>query len=190
MLVPSFDNFSDVRLSILFVTGTYTPAAQFYRPGGSGNWVEIVAVPQYRYALFTFLPVFISFLFTIRHWYHTENSKRKKLRSLPFLILQIWPQYRVGRILYYFRKGNRKWIREKNYFETELSTLGMFVYLHFLMINLSNFFWKLLWCQSFWVLGSFGYVSGGCWFASHCDWSSGLVCQRRNQMVRLLECKL
>ena len=143
MLVPSFDNFSDVRLSILFVTGTYTPAAQFYRPGGSGNWEKIVAVPQYKYALFTFLPVFISFLFTIRHWYHTENSKRKKLRSLPFLILQIWPQYRVGRILYYFRKGNRKWIREKNYFETELSTLGTFVYLHCLMINFSHFFEKI-----------------------------------------------
>ena len=143
MLVPSFDNFSDVRLSILFVTGKYTPAAQFYRPGGSGNWEKIVAIPQFKYALFTFLPVFISFLFTIRHWYHTENSKRKKLRSLPFLILQIWPQYRVGRILYYFRKGNRKWIREKNYFETELSTLGMFemfVYLHCLTINLSQFF--------------------------------------------------
>ena len=124
MIVPSFDNFSDVRLSILFATGTYTPAAKFYHSDSTGNWEKIVEVPQYKYAFFTFLPVFVSFLFTFRHWYQTENTKQKKLRSLPFLILQIWPQYRVGRILHFFRTGNKKWIREKNYFETELSTIG------------------------------------------------------------------
>ena len=124
MIVPSFDNFSDVRLSILFATGTYTPAGKFYHSDITGNWEEIVAVPQYKYAIFTFLPVFISFLFTVRHWYQAENTKRKKLISLPFLLLQVWPQYRVGRILHYFRTGNKKWIREKEYFETELSTLG------------------------------------------------------------------
>ena len=124
MLVPSFDNFSDLRLSYLFVTGTYKPAGKFYHSDTTGNWEKIVAEPQYKYAIFTFLPVFVSFLFTLRHWYHTENTKRKKLKSLPFLILQLWPQYRVGRILHYFRKGNRKWIRERDYFETELSTLG------------------------------------------------------------------
>ena len=119
MLVPSFDNFSDVRLSILFATGTYTPAGKFY------HGEEIVAVPQYKYAIFTFLPVFISFLFTLRHWYHIENTKRKKLKSLPFLIFGLWPQYRVGRILQFFRKNNKKWIKEKDLFETELSTLGI-----------------------------------------------------------------
>ena len=124
MCIPSFDNFSDIRLSYLFATGTYTPAGKFYESSITGKWEKIVAEPQIKYAVFTFLPVFISFLFTVRHWYHTENTKRKKLISLPFLILQVWPQYRVGRILHYFRTGNKKWIREKEYFETELSTLG------------------------------------------------------------------
>ena len=125
MIVPSFDNFSDVRLSILFATGTYTPAGKFYLSDITRNWENIEAVPQYKYAIFTFLPVFISFLFTLRHWYHIENTKRKKLKSMPFLIFGLWPQYRVGRILHFFRKNNKKWIKEKDLFETELSTLGI-----------------------------------------------------------------
>ena len=150
MCIPSFDNFSDIRLSYLFATGTYTPAGKFYESSITGKWEKIVAEPQIKYAVFTFLPVFISFLFTVRHWYHTENTKRKKLISLPFLILQVWPQYRVGRILHYFRTGNKKWIREKNYFETELSTIGknniLWVFVFYVRISMliSSSFYRLM----------------------------------------------
>ena len=119
MLVPTFDNYSDLRVSTLFLTGTYTPAGNFTESGKI-----ITPVPQYKYALFTFLPVLISFLFTLKHWWSKENNKQKKLKTLPYLIFQVWPQSRVGRILYFFWKGSEKWIEEKEYYDTELSTLG------------------------------------------------------------------
>ena len=64
MLVHTFDNYSDLRVSTLFLTGTYTPA---FDSTSSGK--IITPVPQYKYAIFSFLPVFISFLFTLKHWW-------------------------------------------------------------------------------------------------------------------------
>ena len=86
--------------------------------------VPIVAKPQYLYSLFTFLPVLLSFLFTILHWRTVEKTSEKRWKTLPLLILQIWPQSRVYRFLNFFRKGNPKWMAEKDYFEMELSTIG------------------------------------------------------------------
>ena len=79
MLVPTFDNYSDLRVSALFLTGTYTPAGKTTESGKI-----ILPVPQYKFALFTFLPVFISFLFTLKHWWSKENNKQKKLKTLPY----------------------------------------------------------------------------------------------------------
>ena len=93
--------------------------------------IPIVAKPQYLYAFFTFLPVLLSFLFTILHWRTVEETSQKRWKTLPLLILQIWPQSRVCRILHFFRKGNPKWQAEKDYFEMELSTIGN--YLHILI---------------------------------------------------------
>ena len=123
--VPTFDNYSDLRLSFIFFMGWYSPleGSKFYNLT-TGNWEEIVATPQYLYALFTFLPVLVSFIFTTLHWRTTENTSQKRWKTLPLLILQIWPQSRVCRILHFFRKGNEKWMAEKDYFEMELSTIG------------------------------------------------------------------
>ena len=123
IIVPTFDNYSDLRLSFIFFMGWYSPLEGIYY-WEKDEKVSIVAKPQYLYALFTFLPVLVSFIFTTLHWRTTENTSQKRWKTLPLLIFQIWPQSRVCRILHFFRKGNDKWMEEKDYFEMELSTIG------------------------------------------------------------------
>ena len=130
IIVPTGDNYSDLGLSFKFLTGWYTPlenSTYMIWNSTSRNYdqhIPIVAKPQYLYSLFTFLPVLLSFLFTILHWRTVEETSQKRWKTLPLLILQIWPQSRVYRFLNFFRKGNPKWMAEKDYFEMELSTIG------------------------------------------------------------------
>ena len=129
IIVPTGDNYSDLGLSFKFLTGWYTPlrnstAAVWNSTSSQLDYTPIVAKPQYLYSLFTFLPVLLSFLFTILHWRTVEKTTEKRWKTLPLLILQIWPQSRVCRMLHFFRKGNDKWMEEKDYFEMELSTIG------------------------------------------------------------------
>ena len=88
---------------------------------------EVIAKPQPLYGIMTLIPVLLAFTLTSLHWYHTEESS-KRLRTLPLLLAQIWPQYRVGRILWLYKKGNDKWIKEKELLERKLSCIGEFVF--------------------------------------------------------------
>ena len=47
---------------------------------------------------------------------------------MPLLLAQIWPQYRVGRILWLYKKGDDKWIKEKELVERNLCFLGEFLF--------------------------------------------------------------
>ena len=88
---------------------------------------EVIAKPQPLYGFMTLIPVLLAFTITTIHWYQTEESS-KRLKTLPLLLAQIWPQYRVGRILWLYKKGNQKWIKEKELLERKLSSLGEFAF--------------------------------------------------------------
>merc|ERR1712021_225621 len=75
----------------------------------------------------TLLPVLVSFLFTAIHWHRTEGSTWSRLKTLPLLMCQIWPQFRMARILYFYRKNDDRWIEEKEHHEKELSSLEPFI---------------------------------------------------------------
>ena len=75
----------------------------------------------------TLIPVLLAFTLTALHWYQTEESS-KRLRTLPLLLAQIWPQYRVGRILWLYKKGDDRLIKEKELIERNLCFLGEFLF--------------------------------------------------------------
>ena len=101
---------------------------------------EVIAKPQPLYGIMTLIPVLLAFTLTTLHWYQTEESS-KRLRTLPLLLAQIWPQYRVGRILWLYKKGDDKWIKEKELIERKLSSLGEFLFEHkHTGISCQNFF--------------------------------------------------
>jgi hypothetical protein len=108
---------------------------------------KVIAKPQPLYGFMTLIPVLLAFTLTTFHWYQTEESS-KRLRTLPLLLAQIWPQYRVGRILWLYKKSNDKWIKEKELLEKKLSSLGEFVFdykqitslrIHFYLLKFLDF---------------------------------------------------
>ena len=78
-----------------------------------------------RYAWSMLAPVILSFLFMIVHWLRVESTVKKRLKSLPFLILQIWPQVQVCKIL---KMGlydkNTQWRTSKGSMERDVSSVG------------------------------------------------------------------
>ena len=72
-------------------------------------------------------PIVLVNVFTFFHWWNIENTLKKRIHTLPLFILQIWPQYRVARILYfglYRDKNGTKWKEEKLIYDKNLSCLG------------------------------------------------------------------
>ena len=64
----------------------------------------------------------------------SEGSTWSRLKTFPLLTCQIWPQFRVARILYFYRKNDPRWIEEKEHHEKELSSLGKYIYIYFLIL--------------------------------------------------------
>ena len=157
IMVPTGDNYSDVWLSYKFFTGSYVPAGKFlvalresddfprgikyYEPVG-----EIKATSQFNFGIATMLPVLISFLFAAAHWYKTEDTACSRLKTLPLLFAQVWPQYRTARILYFYKRQDDRWVKEKAHHETELSSLGKYFYLAGLYTRVQNV-WSPLVCM-------------------------------------------
>ena len=112
--LPSFDVYSDIAFAVELITGSYEGHC-----GEGGN----PSHPKYAIAILT--PVLLSWIFVAQHWYREEKGVRKKLWTLPFLILQCYPQYRALRVLYHakWRKTNG-WKRMKDAWEMEISHLG------------------------------------------------------------------
>ena len=69
-------------------------------------------------------PVILSFLFLIPQWLKIEDSKQKRLKTLPLLFLQIWPQYRVVKLLHYGFKRNPKYANKKAIYDKDLNSIG------------------------------------------------------------------
>ena len=131
IIVPTGDNSSDIFTSYNFFAGTYTSAGTTYYGAhpvtGKYGYHSIKPEPQTTYGLMTLLPILISFILTAIHWYQTEKKSKTLLLTLPLLLLQIWPQYRAGRILWLYMKSNRKWRKEKEHMDMQLASLGEFV---------------------------------------------------------------
>ena len=134
-LILCYHNYSDINLSYEFFTGSYEPAGKFLVAlrkidtyPRSTEYYELVgdikATNQFNFGIATMLPVLISFLFAAAHWFKTEDAAWSKLKTLPLLIAQVWPQYRTARILYFYKRQDDRWVKEKAHYETELSSLG------------------------------------------------------------------
>ena len=104
------------------------------RRGGNSFWIEryLCNSPSQNthsqpiYGLQTILPVLVSFLMTSAHWYATEKDS-KRIKTLPLLLAQIWPQYRTARVLWLYKNNNKKWMNEKKHIEMQLSFVGKLV---------------------------------------------------------------
>ena len=78
-----------------------------------------------EYASVAIVPLILSFLFTLRQWWKVEADFMNRIQTLPCTILQVWPQYRVLRVLYKgIVKKDAQWRNEHERIKLEVSSIG------------------------------------------------------------------
>lgn len=78
------------------------------------------------FGLATLMPVVVSTLFTIVHWWKIEATLFKKVITFPLVFCQVWAQYRVARIIFLgFWVQSKKWRFENEFFKKNVGSLGM-----------------------------------------------------------------
>ena len=97
--------------------------------------------PIFGFAILS--PVLLSTIFVLVHWWKTESNLVNKLVTLPLVIGQTWPQYRIVRILYFgLIKKNRLWKVENEAQKKNVSSLGMFwIWSYVLLVKVSLITW-------------------------------------------------
>ena len=80
-----------------------------------------------KFATILSLPVILSILLLIPHWLKTEKTSDRRLKTLPLLLLQIWPQYRVVKLLILLfkdRKDQQNYHAKKEKHDKNITCLG------------------------------------------------------------------
>ena len=108
VLLPTADVFSDVYLTLRLFTGYH------------------LAKMHPKFGALTLIPLMMSFIGMAIKWYKIETMEgRNKLKMLPLLIFQLYPQWRALRVIYYARiKKDPRWKTMKEEYETGISHLG------------------------------------------------------------------
>ena len=116
--LPSFDVYSDIALALKLLRG------YFYINQDCKSKGEIVE-PHPKLAIAMMTPVLLSWMFVAKQWYQAEKGVRQKLITFPILLLQLYPQYRALKVLYYAKwKKSNEWQQMKDAWEMNVSHLG------------------------------------------------------------------
>ena len=80
---------------------------------------------HYKFGACSLVPLSLSWLLIAIKWFEIETKeKHHKLKTLPLLILQLYPQWRALRVLYYGKIKDPTWQKMKEEFEIGVSHLG------------------------------------------------------------------
>ena len=104
--LPTFDVYSDLTFCINYYT-------QIYDEKTSQLPREI-----------TVIPLISSTISLIPHWWKLEKNTFQRLYTLPLLLLLVWPQYRMAKLLYLGWKKNENWMNQKNTMDRNISHIG------------------------------------------------------------------
>jgi hypothetical protein len=82
------------------------------------------------WGLMTLCPPIAGMLFLLPHWWRIEKTGINRLKTFALILLQVWPQYRVLRILYLglWRKDNKAWREERGTMDKDISSIGRELY--------------------------------------------------------------
>ena len=104
VLLPSYDVYSDMTLSFVLINSGIPRGILF-------GWIMQI-------------PVILSTIFQIPHWWEIEANMKKRCYTLPLLILQFWPQSCMLRTLYAGWKNDMNWTCQKSTLQNNVITIG------------------------------------------------------------------
>ena len=119
VVMPTVDVYSDIYLAVKLLTFAPPPGYEQY------DWCTRQIADHQKYAAAMLTPPIISWIFVAYQWQNIEVGAKRKLATLPLLLLQVYPQWRALRVLYYGKwKKQRGWQGMKEEWETEICNLG------------------------------------------------------------------
>ena len=112
VVLPTFDVYSDVSLIILLLSSVH----------------HNFDIMLYKFGKLMILPLILSTLFILPHWLKREKTLKGRLLTFPLVLLQLYPQYRSLRVLWwaFFRKNTSQCLKEKYENDSSLSYVGKF----------------------------------------------------------------
>ena len=125
IILPSVDVYSDSFFSFKMFTFNGT-IARYNPTSGRMEFFQVGSQPLFGTLML--IPIMISTLFTLYHWWRLETKWWHKLLTLPLVLVQFWAQYRTIRILIlgiWYQIGS--WRKEKKVFDKDLGSLGKMV---------------------------------------------------------------
>ena len=63
-----------------------------------------------NFAIATIVPVILALLCTSFHWFRLEKNWKRRFYTMPFLIFQMYPQFKMAEILYL-----GLWVKDKKW---------------------------------------------------------------------------
>ena len=108
VLLPTADNFSDIFTTLKLFTGYGLKKS------------------HPKYGALTLVPLILSLIGVTIHWFETERKeKRNAMKTFPLLLLQVYPQWRALRVIYFGKvMRDPRWREMKREFEVGLCHLG------------------------------------------------------------------
>ena len=112
VVLPTFDVYSDVSLIFLLLSVVH----------------HNFDIMLYKFGKLMILPLILSTLFILPHWLKREKTLKGRLLTFPLVLLQLYPQYRSLRVLWwaFFRKNTSQCLKEKHENDSSLSYVGKF----------------------------------------------------------------
>ena len=89
-----------------------------------------------KFATVLSIPVLLSFILLIPHWLKVEKTSERRLKTLILLLLQVWPQYRVIKlliVLFQDREEQQKYHAKKAEHDKNITCLGKSITVFFVM---------------------------------------------------------
>ena len=118
VFLPTFDVYSNLLLSARILAGNY------YNSDYCKSLGKMVK-PHPKFWSAMLVPFLLSWFFVTIQWFKTERGLKQKLKTLPLLIFQVYPQWRALRVLFYAKwKKDNRWQRMNEEWETGISHLG------------------------------------------------------------------
>ena len=130
VFLPTFDVYSDLLFTARLFAGNYYNRDYC-------NSVGVMVPPHPKFGSAMIAPFILSWLFVTIQWFKTERGLVQKLKTLPLLILQVYPQWRALRVLFYAKwKKYDRWQRMKEEWETGISHIGKIIKMYMCHISL------------------------------------------------------
>ena len=122
VVLPTADIYSDVSLVVLLLS-LEIPESDKYIEHMEHRENKRFAIKMGRIMT---IPLILSTLFILPHWLNCEKTLKRRIITFPLLLLQLYPQYRSMRILWwaFVRKNATKALKEKHHHESSLSNVG------------------------------------------------------------------